>query len=439
MKKTHIIGGIILLIVLTTGILICISRYLSHEQSNQEWLTYKNSRYDFELSYPPDWQLGEPEIGNAGRTFKDPETDVECYAYGFANVIPGKTAESQTLDEFIDWLLNDPQDLQLIERKEKKISDFPAVYLLVKDETLVRESVYVLGNETGIGLFCTYKNLTEKEKYDQTFNKMVAGMKIYADLDGVVLHTGVSDCRNLLSGAIEPLKDFQTFIDDEYTEVTTTSREYWDKDRLPKAVLELEEKEYTCYPAPSEFDYITDEPVVTKVEWRCELGYEDWKYLPEEDTQQKTELEKQNYDCKTEECFGEGMEINKIWFCSKESKVIAPSPTEVVSFYLYSTLGSLEGAEIDYDKAKEYLTPELKQEFIDPMFIPASYCIQDGPDEVYIHKKEQLMPDSVNVKVSALYSEEWSEMWGFILTPDEENPDNDWLISEIVCLEEANY
>ncbi len=117
----------------------------------------------------------------------------------------------------------------------------------------------------------------------------------------------------------------------------------------------------------------------------------------------------------------------------EELRIIPPTPTEVVGFYLYSTLGSLEGAEIDYDKAKEYLTPELKQEFIDPMFIPVSYCIQDGPDEVKIHKG-QLMADSINVKVSALYGEEWSEIWEFILVSDEENPDSDWLISKIVCL-----
>jgi hypothetical protein len=117
----------------------------------------------------------------------------------------------------------------------------------------------------------------------------------------------------------------------------------------------------------------------------------------------------------------------------EELKTIAPSPIEVVGFYLYSTLGSLEEVMVNYDKARQYLSPELRQEFTGSEFVPMSYCIQDGPDEVEIHE-EQLVADSINVKVSALYDGELIEMWEFILTPDKENPNNNWLIKEIVCL-----
>ncbi len=305
-------------IIIVLIIIILFSYFIySTQKPSQKWMGYENSRYDFSIDYPTDWQLGELEIGNAGRTFKDPKTDVECYAYGFANVLLSETGDPQTLNEFVDWLLDDPQNLRVIERKKTEMSGLPATYLLTEEGAIIKESVYVLGNESGIGFFCIYKDLIEKEKFKKTFNSMVVSMKIYADLDGIVLHTGVSDCLNLLGGAIEPLKDLQTFIDDEYTEVSITSREYWDKDRLPEMVLELEEKTYDCYPAPLEFDYSFREPAVTRVEWYCELKYEKWQYLSEENIAEKNDLEEQGYSCKIEECFGEDAEINKIWFCSK--------------------------------------------------------------------------------------------------------------------------
>lgn len=48
------------------------------------------------------------------------------------------------------------------------------------------------------------------------------------------------------------------------------------------------------------------------------------------------------------------------------------------------TLGTIPEAKVNYDKAKEYLADELKQKFTNPMFVPASYCIQDGPTDVKI-------------------------------------------------------
>ena len=112
--------------------------------------------------------------------------------------------------------------------------------------------------------------------------------------------------------------------------------------------------------------------------------------------------------------------------------VIAPLPPEVVKAYMKNTLGTIPGAEVDYDKAKQYLSDELNKEFTSPMFVPTSYCIQDGPDDVKIHE-EEMGPSAVNVKVSAEYGGEMQEMWNFELKPSEKDG-QDWEISKIECL-----
>ena len=128
-----------------------------------------------------------------------------------------------------------------------------------------------------------------------------------------------------------------------------------------------------------------------------------------------------------------------LFFSQKQEKlnIVSLAPADVVEVFIYSTLGSLENSEIDYEKAKEFLSFELKQKFTDATFIPMIYCIQDGPDEIKI-QKERLEANSVNIRVSARYgleeTGEWKEMWEFVLIPDKENPDNDWLIKEIICL-----
>ena len=84
--------------------------------------------------------------------------------------------------------------------------------------------------------------------------------------------TNMSECTNLINGVLVPLKDLQTFRDTKYTEVTITSRDSWDKDRLPEKVVSLENKNYVCYPMSTEFDHdesegdVMAEPAVTEVD-----------------------------------------------------------------------------------------------------------------------------------------------------------------------------
>ncbi len=113
--------------------------------------------------------------------------------------------------------------------------------------------------------------------------------------------------------------------------------------------------------------------------------------------------------------------------------VIPPLPAEAVEIYMRHTLGAIPNAKIDYDQAKKYLSDELKQQFTNSSFVPASYCIQDGPTDVKIISDE-IKTSSISVVVGALYGNKWHEMWEFILIPDKTNKDNHWLISEIKCL-----
>ena len=104
----------------------------------------------------------------------------------------------------------------------------------------------------------------------------------------------------------------------------------------------------------------------------------------------------------------------------------------VVKKYMRNTLGSIPNANIDYDEAKKYLTDDLKSQFADPRFVPASYCIQDEPDNVRLIPPE--LDGNINrieVVVEGQYGGAWQEMWNFSLVPD---GDLSWLIQKITCL-----
>lgn len=103
---------------------------------------------------------------------------------------------------------------------------------------------------------------------------------------------------------------------------------------------------------------------------------------------------------------------------------------ETVSNYMKHTLGTLPDSEIDYDKAREYMTSELAQEFTTPMFVPVSYCMQDGPEAVDILSAEE-SGNEIVVKVRGLYGKDWSDMWDFVLV----SVGDEWLIDEIKCLD----
>ncbi|MCD4761091.1 hypothetical protein K8R42_04295 [bacterium] len=115
---------------------------------------------------------------------------------------------------------------------------------------------------------------------------------------------------------------------------------------------------------------------------------------------------------------------------SPQGNDVGMLPTEVVDLYMHLTLGSIPQAEIDYEAAKSHLTDDLKTQFVNPMFIPVSYCIQDGPEEVRIISDE-ITGSVIEVVVEGQYGGAWQEMWNFSLVSD---GDLSWLIQKITCL-----
>ncbi len=288
-----------------------------------KWSTYHNARYNFSIRYPANWELGEEETNNAGRTLVSPDEEANCYAYGFANALTGKSGEPQTLNEFVDWLVEDTRVGEglyttVIERKNVKLDSEPAVYLFLEKDMGLQEAVYTLNSESGLGLSCSYGRRADKDKYFKLFQKILASFKINAASDKNPKE--VATCGDLMAGVVTPLKDRQIFFDSNYNEVTITSRESWDQARLPKKVLNGEKSGYVCYPMPSEFDYadqIGDElaqPAVTKVEWSCELSYKEWHYVEESAV---AGMKGKGLICEKQNCLPDGGGEDFVWLCTK--------------------------------------------------------------------------------------------------------------------------
>ena len=291
-----------------------------------EFKTYENSRYNFSVDYPASWTLGEAPTNNDGREFISQDESVTCRAYGFANALTNEQGEPQSLEEFVDWLTADTRVgeglyTNVIERTNTTLDGQNALYLLMEQDMDLVEATYALGPEEGRGLVCYYNDKEEWKKYKNVFEKMKNSFKMTTEQ----VSFGSFSCSNLLAGASTPFKDLQTFFDEEYTEVTITSREFWDRNKLPKQVLDLENKKYTCYPMPAEFEDnepeggVMAEPAVTEVEWTCELEYNDWKYLEGNDTTGKQATEKAGFTCEKQNCFTDGPMINEaiVWLCTK--------------------------------------------------------------------------------------------------------------------------
>ena len=109
----------------------------------------------------------------------------------------------------------------------------------------------------------------------------------------------------------------------------------------------------------------------------------------------------------------------------------------IVVEYMKRTLGSIPESNVDYETAKMLLTPSLAEQFADPLFIPQSYCMQDGPTAVRVSdvSKNQEM-NWTSVFVEAEYDNKWTEMWEFQVVPVEGGSQ---MINKINCLFEYQY
>lgn len=129
-------------------------------------------------------------------------------------------------------------------------------------------------------------------------------------------------CDNLLKGIVAPLEDLQTFEDESYPEVTTTSRYEWDKERLPQKVLDLEGQGYICNPLPldmqgEEVPGMHIQPAVTRVQWICELQYVNYQYIEKDNQESRASYEEMGYNCEKKECLDQEGQESFVWFCHK--------------------------------------------------------------------------------------------------------------------------
>jgi len=307
------------LIIIAIIIVVAVLVYFVWLRKTEVWSSYENSRYSFSLEYPATWQLGEAETNNAGREFTSPDDNIYCYAYGFQNALITDDGNPQTLEEFIDWMKDEP-NFELISENQTDLGGYPAVEIITSADGKIKQAVYVLGKETGRGLFCVFENLEEKNNFGKDFLRIRKSFKINVSLDGEEAG-GLERCENLLADLLIPLKDFQSFEDEIYTEVVITSRDAWDKEKLPQKVLELEEKGYRCSPQVLEFGETSQtpgmhiEPEVKIVKWNCELEYEKWEYVDKDDLKGEQSLEKKGYTCKKQDCLDKKSQLDYIWFC----------------------------------------------------------------------------------------------------------------------------
>jgi len=90
------------------------------------------------------------------------------------------------------------------------------------------------------------------------------------------------------------------------------------------------------------------------------------------------------------------------------------SSSEIVNDYMLFTLGTLPGAKVDYEQAKPLMSEEFRTQFVDTMFIPMTYGIQDGPEKIKIIKNYQEAGAEL-VDVQGYWGGEAGKVWTFRL------------------------
>ena len=315
--KKRSLWGAVLLVAIVILIIIAAGYYFLDREWRGRTFTYENSRFGYSVEYPIDWTLGEAPTNNDGRNISSDKDEVLCSIFGFTNSLTSESGGPQSLEEYIDWMLSD-DEIDLIEKSDAEIDQADAKYLHYISMGSVMEAVYTLNKEDGLGFWCSYQNDTIRNKYSKTFITMSESIKL--EVSGSV-EFGGSSCETYLSGVSIPLIDTNTFVDTTYTEVTLIDSDSWDREKLPAEVIENEENGYTCYPTPLEFNSEESggdelsQPEVTKVEWQCELEYEDFRYIETDDTG-KESLVSSGFSCESISCDKDDKD-NSILLCTK--------------------------------------------------------------------------------------------------------------------------
>ncbi|MEA3355517.1 MAG: hypothetical protein U9Q63_03480 [Patescibacteria group bacterium] len=282
-----------------------------------DWAIYENSRYGFAVDYPAEFNLGEAPTNNDGREFISPDKKIICRGYGFYNALTNDQGEPQSLDEFSDWMLEGENIVQG-GKQETVLDDEPAMELVWETKDgYITQGIYTLDKEQGYGLSCVFKSEKDRKAFAPKFRIMVNGFNIFGNQD-----VNKVACSNFLNGVIIPMTDKQDFIDTEYVEVTMTSREAWDKEKLPEKVTRFEASGYKCFPMPNEMGEVKAEPgmnvqpEVKSILWECEKEPNTYYFINRTNLADKAKYEAQGLVCKKESCLTETNEDSFVWLCS---------------------------------------------------------------------------------------------------------------------------
>ena len=270
------------------------------------WPSYENEQFGFMWHYPKGWELSEE---SSGATVKLAEVGTVCRAYGFENSLIGKSGNPQTLNEFVEWLLNDG-DVEIYSQKQTSFAGFDAQEIVWESKKGVYHAIYIISDSNGIGLQCSYRDTSSQKANLQFFNLMKKRFEIDKDYS----KSSQELCGDLLGGTIVPVRDRVTFIDGDYTEVTTIPRKNWNRDKLLQEVVQKENLGYVCQPIPLTFD---KDLSITSVEWTCESNYKNYEYFEKSNQVKLNSLKSNGHDCEEKVCVRSGGENSSLWFCYK--------------------------------------------------------------------------------------------------------------------------
>lgn len=99
------------------------------------------------------------------------------------------------------------------------------------------------------------------------------------------------------------------------------------------------------------------------------------------------------------------------------SPVALEPPASVVEDFIRTTLGSVPGAAVDYDRARSLMTASYAAQFDTPAFIPSTYGIQEGPI-AYEVSSEEISAATATVIVVGYWGEEPGRRWSFVLNQE---------------------
>ena len=168
---------------------------------------------------------------------------------------------------------------------------------------------------------------------------------------------------------------------------------------------------------------------IEKAEEGWKEGMEGFKEFENMGEEFKEEMEKEAESLKddTDEDYDNspGTETKK----DKPTKKVS----KVVEEFMACTLGTISNSCPTENKdktAKEHLTLEMRADYNSDGFVPLTYCIQQGPDNVKIFSETETSGFAY-VTISAQYgTDDYFPMWMFTLITQ----DGEWKIKEIQCL-----